>query len=416
MNSQLPLRECDLALPAEGLLGRVGAYFGHKILDRVDGGLAYGAIHVVLPDNSFRILGGQGQGPVGQLSIGRWRVLLRMLHAGSVGLYEAWEAGEWDSPDPVALFDVMMRNRATLGSAARPSAMKRLAQKVSRWKQRNSRVGAKRNILAHYDLGNDFYAAWLDATMSYSSALFEEPIDGAESLEEAQRRKVGSLLGRLQLTKGSTVLEVGCGWGYLSRALAEAGHQVTAITLSPAQMACAEEAASTLPKPPIYQLRDYRDVSGQFDAIASVEMVEAVGERWWPAYLDMIARSLKPGGRAALQFIIIADDVFEDYAAGMDFIQAYIFPGGMLLSERKFRALAEAKGLIWEAPHHFGLHYAETLKCWRKRFDAAVEEGTLPAHFDTRFIRLWRYYLMYCEGGFRSGGIDVAQVTLRKAS
>ena len=184
---------------------------------------------------------------------------------------------------------------------------------------------------------------------------------------------------------------------------------------SKAEAAEAPEAAAAKEGLSIdYQLRDYRDVEGSFDAIASIEMVEAVGQHYWPDYLDCIARNLKPGGRAAIQYIAIAEDIFEAYASGVDFIQAYVFPGGMLLSESRFRALAAARGLRWEDPQHFPLHYAETLRRWRVRFDDAVEAGKLPGGFDQRFIDLWRYYLMYCEGGFRGGTIDVAQVTLVK--
>jgi cyclopropane-fatty-acyl-phospholipid synthase len=192
--------------------------------------------------------------------------------------------------------------------------------------------------------------------------------------------------------------------------MAAHGHNVMAITLSAEQLAWAKAEAQSV----AFELRDYRDVTGQFDGIASVEMVEAVGRDYWPAYLDTIAQCLKPGGRAAIQFIIIADDVFDAYAESADFIQTYVFPGGMLLSESRFRALAEARGLEWHDPHYFGLHYAETLGRWRQCFDLAVASRTLGNGFDERFTRLWRYYLMYCEGGFRGGGIDVGQVTLIK--
>jgi cyclopropane-fatty-acyl-phospholipid synthase len=238
--------------------------------------------------------------------------------------------------------------------------------------------------------------------------------EGGDTLEAAQLRKMAALSERLDLKPGSHILELGCGWGHFAKRCAEGGHTVTAITLSPSQKLHAEAEAAGMANKPEYQLCDYRDVRGIYDAIASTEMVEAVGQAYWPTYLDVIARSLKPGGRAAIQFIMIADDIFERYAESADFIQTYIFPGGMLLSESRFRNLAEARGLVWDAPQHFGIDYAETLKHWRERFDDAVEAGKLPSGFDERFIKLWRYYLMYCEGGFRGGGIDVAQVTLIK--
>jgi cyclopropane-fatty-acyl-phospholipid synthase len=281
--------------------------------------------------------------------------------------------------------------------------MKRFAHSM----HRNDRQGAKRNIMAHYDLGNDFYASWLDNTMSYSSARFV----GDETLEVAQAHKVDLLAARLSLSANSRVLEIGCGWGHVSGTLSELGHDVTAITISPAQKLYAE----THNIGPDYQLCDYRDAKGTYDAVVSIEMVEAVGQDYWGTYLDVIARSLKPGGRAAVQFITINDDVFDRYASSADFIQTYIFPGGMLLSESRFRSLAEARGFTWEAPEYFGLDYAQTLAQWRGRYEAAIIDGHLPAHFDDKFINLWRFYLMYCEGGFRGGGIDVGQVTLVKA-
>ncbi len=393
-----------------GFWVRMLSRWGQAMIDRIDSAWDYGTVEGVLPDGSYCILGGRGPGPVVKVELRSWWAFVRLVNSGSVGWYEAWLKGEWTSPDPVPLFDLFMRNRAGLGMLGRASGASRLVKRFAHFLRRNTRAGAKRNILAHYDLGNDFYREWLDETMSYSSAIFAEPVSAEEPLEAAQARKGQRLLTRLALQPGSDVLEIGCGWGHLSRTIAKAGHNVTAITLSPSQKAWAErergEAAVE------YQLCDYRDVRGRFDAIASVEMVEAVGQRYWPAYLDAIARSLKPGGHAAIQYIAIADDIFEAYAASMDFIQAYIFPGGMLLSESRFRALAEARGLSWEAPEHFPLHYAETLRRWRERFDQAVEEGRLPTGFDARFVNLWRYYLMYCEGGFRGGGITVSQVTL----
>lgn len=368
----------------------------------------------MLPDGRYRILGGRAAGPVVQIKLNRWRALVRLSRSGSAGWYEAWTKGEWSSPDPVPLFDLFMRNRNSLGRAARASGLSRLMRRIGHARNRNSRKGAQRNIMAHYDLGNAFYRSWLDNTMSYSSALFSEPMNGEESLESAQERKVGALIERLQLAPGSTILEIGCGWGYFSRRCAQLGHQVTAITLSPSQRLWAEQQAGAVAGKVHYQLCDYREVDGCYDAIASIEMVEAVGMEYWPNYLDVIAKSLKTGGRAAIQYIAISDDVFDAYAASADFIQTYVFPGGMLLSESRFRALAEERGLRWEAPHHFPLHYAETLRRWRIRFEDAIEAGCLPASIDKRFVDLWRYYLMYCEGGFRGGGITVAQVTLVK--
>lgn len=263
--------------------------------------------------------------------------------------------------------------------------------------------------MAHYDLGNDFYAAWLDPTMTYSSALFDGRSD--EPLNEAQDRKMAAVLDRLELAPGQTMLEIGCGWGGLLGAAAGRGIVATGLTLSPSQKQFAERVlngAATI------ELTDYRDVTGTYDGVASVEMVEAVGQKYWPDFLNTVERCLKPGGRAAIQFISIAEDIFESYAASADFIQTYVFPGGMLISETRFRSLAEARGLLWTDQHDFGLDYAETLRRWLVSFDGAVDDGRLPAGFDAKFVALWRYYLMYCEGGFRGGGIQVSQVTLLK--
>ncbi|OYW86630.1 MAG: hypothetical protein B7Z20_07020 [Sphingobium sp. 32-64-5] len=262
-------------------------------------------------------------------------------------------------------------------------------------------------------MGNDFYALWLDEGMNYSSALFADPADPKEGLAAAQIAKIDAALDRLGLRDGDRLLEIGCGWGALAaRALDRAAIGYDGLTLSREQ---ASWARGCLPADrAAIHLTDYRDADGCSDAIASIEMVEAVGQDYWPAYLEAIHRLLKPGGRAVVQYISIDDAIFERYAASADFIQAYIFPGGMLMSESRFRALAEQAGLSWQDRRGFGLDYATTLRLWRERFDAAVEEGRLPATFDERFVRLWRYYLMYCEGGFAGGGIDVAQVTLVK--
>jgi cyclopropane-fatty-acyl-phospholipid synthase len=414
MNSISPMRARTLVRVKTTIAQRLLARFFEPLLARIDRGLEVGSIEGIVPDGSIRVLGGRAAGPVARVNLNSWRDLFRLGRTGSVGWYEAWAKGEWDSPDPVPLFELFVRNRVGLGSTARPSGLSRLIKLLGHMLRRNSRTGARRNVMAHYDLGNDFYKAWLDPTMSYSSAMFTEPLDGQEALECAQKRKMFALETRLQLKPQSHVLEIGCGWGYFATSCARKGHAVTAITLSPSQKSHAESTAKALTNKPDFQLRDYRDVTGQYDAIVSIEMVEAVGQAYWPAYLDSIDRCLRPGGRAALQFITIADDVFEIYAKSVDFIQAYVFPGGLLISESRFRMLAEIRGLRWDDPQYFGLHYAQTLRHWRIKFDAAVDAGKLPHGFDARFVKLWRYYLMYCEGGFRAGGINVVQVTLVK--
>ncbi|MBD8550320.1 MULTISPECIES: SAM-dependent methyltransferase [unclassified Sphingomonas] len=394
---------------------RLTAPIFHRLLDRIDAGLESGGIEASLPDGTRRLLGGRAPGPMPVVTVHRWRALVRLATAGSVGWYEGWTAGDWSSPDPVPLFDLFMRNRISLGRTARSGGVARLSARAWHWMRRNHRTGSRRNIAAHYDLGNDFYETWLDPSLTYSSALFAEPISGAEPLEHAQTTKLQAILDRTGTQPGDRILEIGCGWGSFAALAAQAGVDVHGLTLSTEQkrQVDARMAEAGLTGVTV-SLTDYRDVVGTYDAVASIEMVEAVGEAYWPAYLDAVARALKPGGRAALQYITIDDAIFDAYSTSVDFIQRYVFPGGMLLSEPRFRALAEARGLIWEDPRSFGLHYAETCRRWRAAFDAAVAQGRLPARLDAKFVALWRYYLMYCEGGFRGGGIDVAQVTLVK--
>lgn len=400
-----------------GLFARLFASAFRFMLDQVDSGLELGAIEAYLPDGSFRRLGGRGPGPVAEVRLNSWRPLLRLATGGSVGWFKAWLEGEWQSPDPVPLFDLFMRNRDSLGETGRARGPARLLNRLAHRFRINDRLGARRNIAFHYDLGNDFYAAWLDPGMTYSSAVFAQPITEAEPLEAAQQRKIRLLLDRLCLKPGQRLLEIGCGWGSLAEIAArDYGVHVTGITLSGEQRDYARQrlAAAGLGDRADIQLCDYRDVEGCFDAVVSVEMVEAVGETFWPEYLAAIHRLLKPDGRAALQLISIDGAIFDGYANNADFIQAYIFPGGMLIEEGRFRALAEKLGLSWQDRQGYGLHYAETLRRWRDSFDQAAASGALPSGFDEHFRQLWRYYLMYCEGGFRGGGIDVAQVTLVK--
>ena len=386
-------------------LARLLAPTFHRILDRIDSGLEEGGIDATLPDGTHRLLGGRAPGPVPVVAVHRWRALYRLVTGGSIGWYRGWRDGDWSSPDPVPLFDLFMRNRVSLGRTARSGGPRRLAARAWHFLRRNTPGQARENVEAHYDLGNDFYREWLDDSLTYSAALFV----GDQPLEAAQRRKLLAILDRTGAKPGDEVLEIGCGWGSFAAVAAEAGVRVHGLTLSTEQKAVVD--ARALPGVTV-ALADYRHEQGRYDAVASIEMVEAVGEEYWPAYLDTIARVLRPGGRAALQFISIADDIFPAYASSVDFIQRYIFPGGMLLSTSRFRALAEERGLAWRDHHAFGLDYAETLRRWRERFDLAVAEGRLPARLDAEFIALWRYYLQYCEGGFRGGGIDVAQVTL----
>ena len=383
------------------------------MLDRVDAGLLQGGIDATLPDGSRRRLGFRSDGPVAVVRLNSWRAMLRLATSGSVGWYKAWEKGEWESPDPVPLFDLFMRNGRSLGNVGRAKSLWRLVNRAAHAVRRNTPLRARKNIEAHYDLGNDFYSAWLDRTMTYSSAVFEE----GDSLEEAQKRKLRLLLDRLRLKPGQRILEIGCGWGSLAEiAASEYGVHVVGLTLSSEQKDHADRRMKKAKLADRVEIRlaDYRELDERFDAVASVEMVEAVGQEYWDDYVAAISRSLAPGGRAALQLISIDPALWEGYSASPDFIQTYIFPGGMLINEPRFAAIAGARGLSWDDRIGYGLHYAETLKAWRERFDAAVKRGKLKG-FGEAFHRLWRYYLMYCEGGFRGGGIDVAQVTMVKS-
>jgi cyclopropane-fatty-acyl-phospholipid synthase len=422
-----------------GLLGRLAAPAYGRIVEAIDRRLELGGIDATLPGGKRRRAGFRAPGPEAVLHLASYRALIRLALSGSVGWYKAWEKGEWSSPDPVKVFEVFAANAVTLGKVGRAKGPFRLANAIAHRLRDNGPRKARLNISAHYDLGNDFYSAWLDETMTYSSARFPLPFrggaevgasvrepkdrptpnpspEGEGSLARAQSHKLNLLLDRLDLQPGQRLLEIGCGWGSLAIAAARREVSVVGLTLSTEQKAWAERriAEEGLTDRIEIRLQDYRDTDERFDAIASVEMVEAVGERWWPVYLDCIARNLEPGGRAALQFISIDHRLFANYRRSADFIQTYIFPGGMLLDEPSFAELANQRGLGWQDRDGFGPDYAQTLRIWRERYDAAVDRGALPG-FDGAFHRLWRYYLMYCEGGFRGRAIDVAQVTMIKA-
>jgi len=397
-----------------GLFARLSAPAIRKLVEELDRKLRHGGINATLPDGSARRVGFHAPGPAAVVHLNSWMALVRLATSGSVGWYKAWSLGEWSSSDPVALFELFTANATALGDAARAKGPFRWVNALAHRLRDNAPGRARENIAAHYDLGNDFYSAWLDETMTYSSAWWANE---NQPLADAQRNKIAVLLDRLELREGDRLLEIGCGWGSLAIDAARRGAHVVGLTLSTQQKAWADAriAEAGLSDRIEIRLQDYRDIGERFDAIASVEMVEAVGERWWGAYLDCFARTLKPGGRAGLQFICIRPELFGRYAASPDFIQTYIFPGGMLLNEPLFARLAQDRGLSWQdRSPGLRIHYAETLKQWRERYDSAVARGALPG-FSDGFHQLWRYYLMYCEGGFRGGSIDVAQVTLVKS-
>jgi cyclopropane-fatty-acyl-phospholipid synthase len=369
------------------------------LLEKLQGGL----LEVRLPDGNCVLLGDGGAGV--SLHVHDEAMFGRVLTRGDIGLAEAWLDGQWDSPDVTALLTLLAANRAVLKQALYGSWRQLLAARIRHLLNRNSRSGSKRNIMAHYDLGNDFYRQWLDPGMSYSSALYSAGSDG--SLAAAQTAKYRRILQRLDAAPGQHLLEIGCGWGGFAELALADGLQLTGLTLSPAQL---EWAQRRVPRADL-RLQDYRDVREQFDHVVSIEMFEAVGERWWPSYFRTVADALKPGGKAVIQSITIRDDLFPTYRRGTDFIQQYIFPGGMLPSRQAFRAAAAKQGLVVRDEYAFGPDYARTLAEWRSRFEARWPEiQTLG--FDEPFRRLWHMYLCYCEAGFRAGSIDVVQFEL----
>ncbi|MBL8502257.1 MAG: class I SAM-dependent methyltransferase [Rhodocyclaceae bacterium] len=380
-----------------------------RLLERLDGG----SLELSLPDGSCRIFAGAGPRHAA-MDIRDWALFDAVLARGDIGLAEAWLDGQWESPDPAALLTLLAENRDALARALYGSAWSLFGARLRHAFNANTRAGSRRNILAHYDLGNDFYRLWLDPGMSYSSALYEG--DPQRPLQEAQEAKNRRILSKLQATPGQRVLEIGCGWGGFAELAARDGLAVHGITLSPSQLAYAGErmARAGLDGRARFSLTDYRDLAGRYDHIVSVEMFEAVGERWWPAWFAAVARNLAPGGRAVAQSIVIRDDLFARYRKGTDFIQQMVFPGGMLPSISAFREQAGRAGLEVREAFAFGRDYARTLAEWAKNFEAAWPQ-IARLGFDERFRRLWRFYLAYCEAGFAAGSTDVVQFELAHA-
>ena len=372
------------------------------IFDMLEG-LRGGRLEIRLPDGASRLFG-EGEHGV-TLQVHDEALFGQVLARGDIGLAEAYLDGAWDSSDVTGLLTLLASNRAVLKKAVYGSWRKLLAARLRHWLHRNSRAGSKRNIMAHYDLGNDFYKLWLDPSMSYSSALYRA-VDAGD-LESAQRAKYRRILRRLKADAGQSVLEIGCGWGGFAEMAVQESLQVTGLTLSPAQLAWARQRVPAAD----LRLQDYRDTREQFDHVVSIEMFEAVGERWWPAYFRTVARALKPGGRAVIQSITIRDDLFAQYRRGTDFIQQYVFPGGMLPSRAAFRAAAARQGLTVRGEYAFGHDYARTLAEWRHAFEANWPQ-IAELGFDEHFHRLWRLYLCYCEAGFLAGNIDVVHFEL----
>ena len=379
--------------------------------------LKHGVLDVQLPGGATARFGHGA--PCAAVRVTDWNVFTRVLKGGDIGFAEGYIANEWDSPDLTALLTLLIANRDEMERIVYGSWWGSLLYRVKHALNRNSRRGSTKNIHAHYDLGNAFYAQWLDPTMNYSSAWFEG--DLTQPLAQAQFAKVRRALTEAGVTRGARVLEIGCGWGALAEVAAdEFGAQVTGVTLSNEQLAWGQRRLHDAGLTERAELRwqDYRDLAAQheaepFDAIVSIEMFEAVGREYWDSYFDTLRRCLKPGGRACIQSITIRDDLFERYVRSTDFIQQYIFPGGLLPSVSVFEAQAQRAGFTVERRLAFGLDYAETLKRWRISF-AQREREIGGLGFDARFMRIWHFYLAYCEAAFLRGNTDVVQFTLRR--
>jgi cyclopropane-fatty-acyl-phospholipid synthase len=374
----------------------------------------FGALTLVLQDGRRLRFRGRHPGPDAEWRFNDPRAAGVFFTGGAVAWAEAYMDGKWDTPDLEALIEFFAKNDPAIEAMLQGKMWYRALRRVQHLLRRNSKTGSKRNIAYHYDLGNDFYSAWLDPSMTYSSAVFGTP---DEALEPAQAVKYRRLAQSMRLAPGQSVLEIGCGWGgFAELAAREFGAKVTAITVSKEQHDYAKRRmqAAGLNELVEVRLQDYRDVPGQFDRIASIEMFEAVGEQYWPTYFSKLGDRLKPDGIAGLQIITIADRHFETYRRGTDFIQKYIFPGGMLPSPTALaRELARA-GLKQVAGSSFGQDYARTLEIWQRRFQAAWPQ-VAELGFDTRFKRMWEYYLAYCRAGFRVGFTDVVQMAVAKA-
>jgi cyclopropane-fatty-acyl-phospholipid synthase len=410
MNS--PTASAQTASPAGFALPRNAPAAARTLLQLLQR-LKHGSLTLQLPDGSVQRFGSV-QGPHASLQLHNWNMCGAVLKSGDIGFAESFIAGDWSTPNLTALLGLMVANRREVEDAIYGSWLGRLAYRVRHLLNRNSKANSRKNIHAHYDLGNAFYELWLDGTMNYSSAWFERP---EMSMREAQLAKVRRALQMAGVQPGDRVLEIGCGWGALAEmATTEFGASVTGVTLSTEQLAFAQARMQRLgvQSQADLRLQDYRDIDdGPYDAVCSIEMLEAVGREYWPTYFSRVAQLLKPGGQACIQSIVIDDALFERYIAGTDFIQQYIFPGGCLPSPSAMRTEAARAGLEVVDEMGFGLDYARTLKHWREDF-LHQQEQVLALGFDQRFLRIWEFYLAYCEAAFEGRNIDVVQYTLRK--
>ena len=381
-----------------------------QLLEKIE----HGTLTVQFPDRSMKIYG-NGSLPHAALSLSNWNVFLASMKSGDIGFAESYIAGDWRTPSLSELLRVMIQNRRVVEDLIYGSWWGRMIYRVRHLLNRNHKANSRKNIHAHYDLGNAFYELWLDSTMNYSSALFQG--DFSLSMQEAQHAKVRRALQATDVTQGSRILEIGCGWGALAEmATMEMGAHVTGVTLSTEQLAFANARMKWNGKADQADLRlqDYRDIDdGPYDAVCSIEMIEAVGQEYWPTYFQAISKLLKPGGKACVQSIVIDDALFDRYVKSTDFIQQYIFPGGCLPCPTEFRRQAALAGLKVIDELKFGPDYAETLRRWRHDF-MAQESQVLKLGFDHKFLRTWEFYLAYCEAAFDEANTDVIQFTLQK--
>ncbi len=373
--------------------------------------LRVGRLDLVTPQGEALQFEGRSHGAKAALRINDWKACAAILRHGDIGFAEAYRDGLLDTPDLAAVLQVVLQNEAVLEPTIFGGALSNAWHWLRHRLRRNSRAGSRRNIHAHYDLGNEFYSLWLDPSFTYSSAYFAG--DHSKSLENAQHAKYQQILDTLHLTPGIRVLEIGCGWGGFAEYAGTRGIAVHGVTISAAQLAFAQERTRGLAGVEL-ELRDYRDLTGQYDAVVSIEMFEAVGEAYWPAFFATVRDRLKAGARAAVQTITIDERHFLRYRAGSDFIQQFIFPGGMLASPERFAAQAQRQSLKTTGSVYFGTDYAETLRRWRSAFEASLNE-VRNRGFDEAFIRIWRLYLCYCEAAFDAGRISVMQTCLERS-
>jgi cyclopropane-fatty-acyl-phospholipid synthase len=380
-----------------------------SFLELLDG-VRVGKLELVTPDGALLHFGGKATGPEARLEIRDWSACGAILKSGDIGVAESYRDRKLDTPDLLAVLMLALANQDILEQTLHGSFWGTLLYRLRHLLNRNTRRGSRKNIHAHYDIGNDFYRLWLDSTMTYSSALFTQE---GQSLEQAQFAKYDRLLDLLEVGRGDHILEIGCGWGGFAERAAARGCHVTGISLSREQLAHAHARTRGTPAEGRTQFRflDYRDLAGRYDAIVSIEMLEAVGADYWPTYFNTLRRCLKPGGKAALQTITIADERFDAYRTGTDFIQQYIFPGGMLPAPGILKQQVGHAQLELLDYHSFGADYARTLRLWRENFENRIDEVRAQG-FDEEFTRLWRFYLCYCEAGFLTRRTDVCQILM----